>query len=367
MEKFFSSQPKQNLTMGMEFECFLWDNENDGLLQDEKTIRDILNELPKEITRDYYPYQLEVRTGVHKNSESLIKEFIKFLKMSEDVCNKYGVRIIPMSWVGHSEMFCGVHFHFRNGNNNNYEKTMFNVYPFLLALTDCFKHSPQDLNNLTYRFSNSQHCQFPRITEMVRSQRYSDIAVNRHRENTRHRLKSEQTIEMRTFDVPYNIEYLSNLIRLLFKTMQYVNMKEKLCGDISKSNQKLRETRDEIKSFREGYNYFFDKHNYEVYDWLCDKFKIKKLKVPFTMGIEEPYNYIIEKKKKDIYEFLGIKNPKKEVKPKKKVVKTREDIAHTPYGDYASCIDDSGEGEIWREGNGHNTEVAEEMHRMEEA
>ena len=62
----------------------------------------------------------------------------------DKVFKKYNIKIIPHSWLGgdFDEMFNGVHFHFRNGNNNNFEKTLFNIYPFVLALTDCFMFSP---------------------------------------------------------------------------------------------------------------------------------------------------------------------------------------------------------------------------------
>jgi len=334
LDSFFSSQPKRNLTMGCEFECYLWDFENKRLFNNEDILRELLDILPKEITRDYYPYQLEIRTKPHNNPEEVIKEFLSLLKLCDEEFTRHNIKIVPLSWMGgdFSEMFNGVHMHFRNGNNNHFENTMFNVYPFVLAMTDCFKHSPHDFNNLSYRFANTQHCACPNLNNMMSGHRYSDIAMNRHRENSRHRLKNVNTIEVRTFDVPYNMDYFSNLIKLMFHLFQNINTKEKLMlYDYEKVHTTIMKTRNEVKYMRIGYNYFFDMYNHEIYDYLCDKFKVEKEKVPFALI--DSGGYDLSREKKSVQKFLG----EKEKKKWDKVLIKKRSIHRVV--DYASMLD----------------------------
>jgi len=289
INEFFSKQPKKNLTMGAEVEMYLYDCENKDLLRKEALIQLILDKhLPIEVTRDYYPYQLEIRTRPHNNPDDLIKEFITTLKLCDKVFGKYKIKIVPKSWLGgnYDEMFNGIHFHFRNGNRNHFETTMFNIYPFILTLTDCFKFSPYDSNRLTQRFNSSQHCSFPNLVNPARSGRYSDVAMNRHTENSRHRLKTTQTMEIRTFDVSYNIEYFKSLVTLMFNVVKYIKTDKRVYQfEHQETENKLYKTREEISCQRIGFNYLFDDYNNNIYRFLCEKFKAKEIKVPFSIEI----------------------------------------------------------------------------------
>ena len=48
----------EGFTMGIEVEMFLVNRDTDNLLRDEGILREILEQVPYEIHRDYYPYQL---------------------------------------------------------------------------------------------------------------------------------------------------------------------------------------------------------------------------------------------------------------------------------------------------------------------
>lgn len=305
LKEYFSKYPKRRLTMGMEFECYLYDLEGKHLLGDEEILNDILQMLPIEVTRDYYTYQLEIRTRPHTNPEDLINEFITLLKKCEEVTRSFDVKIVPLSWMGGSEMFNGIHFHFRNGDRNHFENMMANSYPFILALTDCFKHSPRTEDELTYRFANTQHCNVPCLQRFLASPRYSDITLNRFRENNRHRLKNKFTIEVRTFDLPHNIEYLKNLIRLMFNLMKNINTTNKLVIDEENVYNRFCMTRKEIMYNKEGYNYHLGMPNKDIYNFLCDKFDITKLNVPFINGILgiDVFN-AITRSKRNVKNFL---------------------------------------------------------------
>ena len=285
MEKYFSSASKRNLTIGTEMECYLWDEYNEDLLREENVMDDILSELPKVITKDYYHYQIEVRTLPHNSPDGLLNELKKNLMMADKVCRKFDVRIIPMSWLGGGEMFNGLHFHFRNGERNNFEQTLFNTYPFVLALTDAFKFSPLNRGKLSYRFSKSPHVTMPKLREMVKSQRFSDVCLNPHTENTRHRMKNVNTMEVRTFDIPFNFEYMSNLTKLLYNVVAFINNRGKIDNGMNynEMEDRIDKTRKSIMNDQVGYNYMFEDYNVSIYKWLCEKFNIPALKVPFHL------------------------------------------------------------------------------------
>jgi len=286
LDKYFNCK-RRNVTIGVEVEMYLWDLEAGSLLEDEHLLNDCLAKLPITVTRDYYVYQLEVRTNPHKNPEDLVKEFIDTLNLCRKVFSAQNIRILPVSWLGYGEMFNGVHFHFRNGNSNHFDTTMFNMYPFVLALTDCFRNTAVNDKCLSNRFVNSQHISLPNLTNITRSNRYSDIAVNRHRENDRHRLKSVNTIEVRTFDVPYDIDYLRNLTELMFNVFKHINYNEKIkLYEDEETRKRFVKSREEIMIHAFGYNHYLEMLNVDIYKWLCNRFNIKPLIVPVVFNKE---------------------------------------------------------------------------------
>jgi hypothetical protein len=269
---------------------YLYHAEDECLLGGEhvEILEKCLEKLPKTVTKDYYPYQLEVRTMPHNNPEDLIKEFEETLKLCREVFKKYKIEIKPASWLGGNENFNGVHFHFRNGARTNFQKTMYNMYPFVLSITDCFKNSVSSSNEVSRRFGNSNHIGFPALNNLSRrsfnEDRYRDIIVNGYTENTRHRLKSEPTIEVRTFDVPYNFEYFKNLTKLMYSLFNNINSEEEIKpAEDEVIKAALLETRQDIAVQRIGHNFLFDKSNKEVYEELCALFNIEKLVVPAVM------------------------------------------------------------------------------------
>ena len=107
MDKSFTKKGRK-MTMGVEVEMYLLYHGKPScrdLMKDSLTMNNILFNLPQEITRDYYPYQIEIRTNPHDNPEAIIKEFDKFLRESIKVCAEFGCSIVPLSWMGGSEIF----------------------------------------------------------------------------------------------------------------------------------------------------------------------------------------------------------------------------------------------------------------------
>ena len=296
IENYFKTK-KNNITMGVEVEMYLYNAQTEELLdvgeEDSILLDECLKELPDTITKDHYNYQLEVRTRPHNNPEDLIKEFEENLLLCRKVFSKRGIEIKPLSWLGGNENFNGVHFHFRNGSRMHYQNIMFNMYPFVLALTDCFKNSVDTENNVSRRIANSCHIGIPQLKNLairlIGESRYKDIIVNGYVENTRHRLKKEPTIEIRSFDVPYNFEYFKNLVRLMYGLFAYINSSEEIKNYSDEDIEKyISMTRRDIQIQRRGYNFILDMDNVNVYKYLCNKFSIKELIVPIVVDKTHP-------------------------------------------------------------------------------
>jgi len=288
MSMYFDER-KKNVTVGIEFECYLYDRYKQELLHNEHLLNEVLGTLPREVTRDYYTYQLEIRTTPQDSPEKAMGEFRKNLLLCDKEFSNQDIRIIPMSWLGGGEMFNGLHVHFRSEKKNHFENTLFNMYPFMLALTDCFKFSPtRDNRRLSVRFSDSRHIAMPLLNEMIRSNRYSDVCLNRHRENTRHRLKKDFTMEVRSFDIPYNLDYMDNLIKLSYAVVASVKRNGKIfperCNNsVTSLAHSIGMTRESIQFEKVGYNHVLDCYNVEVYRWICKRFGIKEIKVPYSL------------------------------------------------------------------------------------
>lgn len=277
LNQYFSNK-KRPITMGMEVEMYLYDNKNKQLLNDGLLLDLILNSLPQKVTKDHYSYQLEIRTGVHTDPEELFKDFVETLNLCNETFNKFNISIYPASFFQKGAMFNGVHFHLRSLTKRlSFENSLNNIYPFILTLTDIFKNSKyQDC--YSFRFSESPHLSIPNLNRLSSSRRNSDVCVNRHRENTRHRMKKDFTIEARTFDVPFNADYLKNLIDLIFNTYSYMKVNKKIRKSelTTECLKAISNTRYSIMDDKMGINYCFAKtrENYYIYKFLCDRFKL---------------------------------------------------------------------------------------------
>jgi len=281
----FMQQPR-NITCGIEIEVYL--KHGDGRLVGDVAITDkLLEKLPKTITKDYYPYQLEIRTEPHKTANGMIAELKKSIKQCYEEAKKLGLTLQFASWLGGNEMFNGLHFHTRTGKNNKFMNNIINVYPLVLSLASYFRCSPAGFNYLTRRIDNSPHCGLPHLDQhdLISSDnrnRYKDIVINMFKDNNRTRLKSVNTLEMRIFDVPCDWNYLVLLIRLLYKIQEHIIVEEAFYkisdkGARNKYYDTARDSRDEICACKHTKNYFFNEYNDEIINNLCKLFGLEPL------------------------------------------------------------------------------------------
>lgn len=288
---FFSRQEKK-LTFGVEAEMYLL---KDGKLSyNDDIMNNILNNVPDQITKDYYPCQIEIRTDPHDNPKDLNNQFISLLKTTARVCGEYGCEIIPLSWLGGSETFNGVHYHIRYSSNKNpYWKMMMNSYPFILSLTHFFRNSPSRINELSYRMINSQHIGLPIFDPRdfekycTGSNRYKDIIINKHRENNRHRKKSVNTLEIRCFDVPYMENYFKSMSELVFSIYSRLKVSSLVLPPKTKNFQEYKkfasDTRNQMLYSRYPKNNFFGLSHNLVVKKLCKILELEFLDKPYPL------------------------------------------------------------------------------------
>jgi len=293
---------ESRLTCGIEIEVYLLD-ENDSLINDIEVTEELLENLPDTITKDYYPYQLEIRTKPHKNPETLLNELKENIAKCNEECVKRNLKMRFNSWLGNDEMFNGLHFHIRYLGENQFLNTIMNSYPLILSIASFFRCSPGGFNLPSNRLDCSQHCGLPSLDSDVlenpsNSNRYKDIVINQYKNNNRHRLKSVNTLEIRLFDVPCDWEYLKLLVHLLYNTYSHLKKTKPLIDNKNKKDinwyfETATITRNEICSCRHTFNYFLNDFNDSIIMKLINLFKIKT-KIDenlFSFVDESPLDY----------------------------------------------------------------------------
>lgn len=355
---------KREITGGIEIEVYLV-NQNNKLITDQKIIDELLENLPDTITKDYYAYQLEIRTKPHSNPEEMIKELQNNIILCHKECSKRNLKIRFTSWLGKDEMFNGLHFHIRMGDNNPFLNTIINSYPIVLSYASFFRCSPGGFNIQSQRIDRSPHCGIPNINgqELSRpdnSNRYRDMVINQFKKNNRHRLKSVNTLEVRVFDVPCDWEYLTSLIKLLYNLFWYVKIdksiiNEKNSREYDKYLETATMTRDEICSCRHTFNYFLDDYNDNIVKELMKKFKIPILEENLSMKVDEnPFDYSLYSG----FPFLDKPSNEKEnpIKNKEKV-KLSEDPYYSTHMESISLNNNTSERIIISSRNNNESSV----------
>ena len=286
----------KELTVGIETEMYLMvgkDPHKRTLCDNEDVMNNILSELPDQVTRDYYPYQIELRTDPHDNPKDLLEEFKEIIKKSTKVCANYNCSIVPMSWLGGGEMYNGMHIHLRYKQTNYFYNTMMNTYPYILALADLSKNSPLSVPMLSRRMDQSPHMKIPPLTQSgfascgLGNSRYYDVIINKHRENNRHRKKFINTLEIRMFDVPTDFKYYEFFIKIIFEIYTHLKNKQKnLFGlpNLEAYQHIATKTREESILCRYPLNYFFESiPQRTVLELLCDKFGLDTISDPYPI------------------------------------------------------------------------------------
>lgn len=322
----------KSLTCGLEVELFVINNKTGELLKEPEIMEQILKLLPNNIAKDWYPYQLEIRTPPCRSASEMIKVFLDSLGDTYDVLHSLGYTLCPSSWHHHTSVFNGIHFHARYKTNNFYDE-MINVYPFILSIASHFRSCPEGLNCVSRRLKYSPHIGFPEFNpktfmtfkgevEGGDTSRYKDIVFNGFTDNTRHRNKSVHTLEVRCLDIPLKFNSFKLMIELLFAVFKSLDFSKPIIQDlgIRKYKSLSYDTRQESFRSRHGKNYFFGMFNEDLIKSLSNKFKLNYVENPFLKNVSmgdsfNPMKYnpinVFKVREPKVIKGIKIEKPKK--------------------------------------------------------
>jgi len=237
----FSAKFEKSIKIGLEMEVYVIDMESKTLNNDDELTRDIYTCFDERVFRDYYPYQLEIRTSPHEDPKEVYNEFINLFEEANRVAKDHGYKLVPVSYLDNA-MYCGMHVHVSYKpyfSKKELVKTIVASYPFMLDIARLSLSSPThtDRNGLIYskRIYDSIHVATPPISYTFdrlvdlwtdidnSSRRYYDIILNTNRRYRRYRIKDVDTIEIRIFDSVGDKKALYDILNLTYNVFKYIN------------------------------------------------------------------------------------------------------------------------------------------------
>jgi len=236
---------EKNVTIGAEMEIYIIDAYEDRyeLLNNESILENIYSEFDERVYRDYYSYQLEIRTNPSDDWREVAKELIELMKEVRKVAEGQQCIIAPVSYISDG-MFNGFHVHISykpEMSFGNMVKLMLAMYPFMLDITRITLSAPMRRSRygeiLSLRQLESPHIGVPPLQysdidfedywvfdENARAEnRYHDIIINTNRKHGRHRIKNTDTIEIRMFDCVGRSNAIECVLEAVYKIAKYIN------------------------------------------------------------------------------------------------------------------------------------------------
>ena len=288
MEDWFDENPER-VKLGVELELFLFDMNTKKPLDDMELLESILNHLPENIYRDYYPHQLEIRTTPKETPEEVIQQTKDLYNLASEELQKHNIVIVPAPNItDNGYMWCGMHIHIsypdRVQTAPYFNKAM-NMYPFILSLADHIKNFEVDNLRIGNRMEKSRHIGLPYIVknEFLKGnngdRKYRDIILsNANAGNGGNRMEKPNTIEIRLFDTPSLLSTYESTIHQIFKLARHIKVNAPVTDmierDINRANQLLDITRSLIIKQRYGVNKFFHMTNTNVCSDVAEFFEI---------------------------------------------------------------------------------------------
>ena len=236
---------EKEVVIGAEMEIYLIDTYDDRyeLLNEEDVIEDIYEQFDERVYRDYYEYQLEIRTNPSDDWEEVADELINLMKEVSKVAREKECIIAPVSYIKDG-MFCGFHVHISYKPEMSFGRMVEHalaMYPFVIDITRLTLSAPFESSRygeiLSLRQLESPHIGVPPLhytnedfehywiydDEATTSNRYHDIIINTNRKEGRHRIKSVDTIEIRMFDCVGYKKAIYCVLESVYKIAKYVN------------------------------------------------------------------------------------------------------------------------------------------------
>lgn len=224
------------MTIGVECELVIFDGRENRLLTNQQLPRAqrAWDRLPPLVHKDYYPWQLEIRTDPHEDPMSAYNQMVALARQADAEFRKEDLFIVPVPWTGmNEESFCGMHVHVRYKDdkyNKQFYERAWGAYPFILALADHTKNAEANEFIGSVRIEKSHHIKVPyeKRAEFdigTGEHRYRDITVNKLKTDPgdpKKTMKSVETLETRIFDTPSLPQHMRLIIEGTFKTFQHI-------------------------------------------------------------------------------------------------------------------------------------------------
>ena len=290
LDSYVSKRKNHNLTIGIELEAFILDETTREPLNDRGLIDDIINNLSDDrISRDYYPYQGEIRTKPHTSPDACLRELLQLLETFGKALKDENLLLMLAPYIladiNSNETPCGLHIHVASKDFKDkifMECVALYAYPSLISLADLTK-----FKNRSYRILHSRHLGIPPFSthpsELDREERntgrWYDICINGITNN----IKSVYTIETRMFDTPSSLDMLEFIIETTFNIFNHLNLESRdfrrLYKTFKEDANKLSSYEERIRITREnigipslwGFNAVFYQDNFNVIKRIREK------------------------------------------------------------------------------------------------
>jgi len=282
---------ESKVKFGVELELMLLDLERKRPFNDYETLDEIFETLPERVYRDYYPYQLEIRTTPTTSIEKCLEETKQLYKISSKQLLKRNIMVIPIpSLIVNPQAYCGMHIHLSypdkpNDLQNYYCKAM-GMYPFALSIADHASNFEVNVNTTSERLEKSRHISMPflKYTDFTNpsaeNRKYRDVILSPPiAESTRQRMKKPWTLEFRMFDTPSFFSFYKFIIEMIVNIARHIKADNPMINLIKNSFQeaynKLFLTRELLITQRYGINKIFRMYNGNVCEEVAKFFDIE--------------------------------------------------------------------------------------------
>ena len=245
LEEAISEKFEKNVKIGAEMEIYIIDAYEDvyKLLEDSSVLESIYGEFDERVYRDYYEYQLEIRTNPSDDWKEVANELIELMKEVSRVAKEQQCFIAPVSYI-RGGMFNGFHVHVSVEPTVSFGRMVelaFAIYPFMFDICRITLSAPFEDpawgRVLSLRQLESPHIGVPPMDfdndelewywvhsdSAQRDNRYHDIIINTNRRSGRSRVKDVNTIEVRMFDCTGSRRAIKCVIESFWKVAKFVN------------------------------------------------------------------------------------------------------------------------------------------------
>lgn len=241
LERVFNKKYERNVRIGAEMEVYVLVNDSDMYFinSNNDLIREIYERMDERVYRDWYEYQLEIRTNPSDDPVEVANELIDLFEEADKIAKGMGCKLVPISYLKGS-MFNGLHVHVSYIPRISEKEMIWRIiaaYPFIVDVARLSLSSPvvdEEVGKvLSKRIVSEVHVATPpvnlKVDELIdmwfydNDNRYYDIIVNNNRREGRHRIKDVDTIEIRIFDVIGCKGALRDVMKLTYYIMSSIN------------------------------------------------------------------------------------------------------------------------------------------------